>query len=97
MEIKGEFSAAVQLKWDKLERPSGQQIDLLVGSEVAHLHPVHTETVGKMVVKTSMFGSGWVLNGAHEILECGLMELDRNIQLIRSGCFPSNRIVVKYT
>ena len=33
-QIKGEFSCKVQLQWDKMTRPSGQQIDLLVGSEV---------------------------------------------------------------
>ena len=95
--IKGDFSAEVQLNWDKLVRPSGQQIDLLIGSEVAHLHPVQKETVSRMVVKTSIFGSGWVLNGAHEMLECGNIELDRNIQIIRSGCYQSNKVVVKYS
>ena len=95
--IKEEFSSVVQLNWDKMVRPSGQQIDLLIGSEVAHLHPVQMETVGRMVVKTSIFGQGWVLNGAHEKIECGPLELDRNIQIIRSGCFRSNKVVVRYT
>ena len=36
--------------WDKMARPRGT-IELLVGSEVAHLHPTHHETVGKMVFK----------------------------------------------
>ena len=55
------------------------------------------ETVGRKVVKTSIFGNGWVLNGAHEKLECGPVEMDRNIQIIRSGCFNSNKIVAKYS
>ena len=29
-QIKGEFSAVVHLNWDKMARPSGQQIDLLM-------------------------------------------------------------------
>ena len=95
--IKGEFSAVAQLNWDKLARPAGQQIDLLIGSEVAQLHPVQEETVGRMVVKSSIFGDGWVLNGAHQDLECGTVEFDRNIQIIRSGCFRSNKIFIKYT
>ena len=38
--IKGEFSVTVQVNWEKLARPSGE-VDLLIGSEMAHLHPVH--------------------------------------------------------
>ena len=93
--IKGEFSVTVQLNWEKLARPGGE-VDLLIGSEMAHLHPVHMETVGRMVVKTSIFGQGWVLNGAHEAVDCGTVSFDRNVQIIRSGHYSSNRIVVKY-
>ena len=42
------------------------EVELLIGSEVAHLHPQYQETVGRMVVRKSIFGTGWVLNGAHE-------------------------------
>ena len=48
--IKFEFSVKIQNQWDKLARPEGE-VDLLIGSEVAHLHPTHMETAGKMVVK----------------------------------------------
>ena len=95
--IKGEFSTHVQLNWSKMERPSGVEIDLLIGSEVAHLHPVQLETVGRMVIKSSIFGSGYVLNGASENIECKTVELERNIQILRSGCFRSNKLVVSYT
>ena len=91
--IKGEFSTHVQLNWSKMERPFGLEIDLLIGSEVAHLHPKQLETVGRLVVKTSIFGSGYVLNGAHENIESKSVELERNIQILQSGCFRSNKLV----
>ena len=84
--IKGEFSYEVQISWDKMVRPVGE-VDILIGSEVAHLHPVHMETVGRMVVKKSIFGQGWVLNGAHEDIDCGPISFEKNIQIIRSGCY----------
>ena len=95
--IKADFSPAIKQSWDKLKRPSGREIDLLIGSEVANLHPVPLETVGRMVVKSSIFGTGLVLNGAHEGIKCNPVELECNIQIIRSGCFRSNKIVVKYS
>ena len=95
VKIKGEFSDTVQLNWDKMARPRGE-VDLLIGSEMAHLHPVKYETVSRMVVKTSIFGQGWVLNGAHEDVECGSVNFDRSVQIIRSGQFKSNRITVRY-
>ena len=94
--IKHEFSVAVRENWEKLSRPEGE-IELLIGSEVAHLHPVHYETVGRMVVKTTIFGSGWVLNGAHENIECEQVMFDRTVQIIRGGSFRSNRITVQYS
>ena len=94
--IKGEFSYEVQISWDKMARPVGE-VDILIGSEVAHLHPVHMETVGRMVVKTSIFGQGWVLNGAHEDIDCGPVSFDKSVQIIRSGSYRSNRIVVRYS
>ena len=45
-----------------------------------------------MVVKTSIFGSGWVLNGGHEKIICRQIELDRNILMLRSGFYRSNLI-----
>ena len=60
---KDVFSASVRRNWDKFARPAGE-VELLIGSEVAHLHPTHQETLGRMVVKKSIFGSGWVMNGS---------------------------------
>ena len=93
--IKFEFSVEVQNQWDKMARPEGE-VDLLIGSEVAHLHPTHMETAGKMVVKQSIFGTGLVLNGGHELLDCGSVEFERSVQIIRSGAFSTNKITVSY-
>ena len=94
--IKHEFSKEVQRNWSKFARPVGE-IEVLIGSEVAQLHPVHHETVGKMLVKKSNFGTGWVLNGGHERIMCGKVEFDGNVQVIRSGFFRSNKITITYT
>ena len=90
--VKSEFSVHVQANWNKLERPHSCEIDLLIGSEVANLHPVTYETRGRMVVKSSIFGSGYVLNGAHEDIKCSQTDFDQNIQIIRSGCYSSNKV-----
>ena len=50
-----------------------------------------------MVVKTTIFGQGWVLNGAHEDIVCDQIMFDRNVQIIRGGSFRSNRITVQYS
>ena len=93
--IKHEFSEEVKMNWDKFARPTGE-VELLIGSEVAHLHPQYQETVGKMVVRQSIFGTGWVLNGAHEGIVCAPVDFHGNLQIIRTGCFRSNRVVVSY-
>ena len=93
--IRHEFSEVVKRNWDKFSRPTGE-VELLIRSEVAHLHPRHFETVGNMVVRKSIFGSGWVLNGAHEGIDSSLVEISRDVQVVRLGCFRSNRIVVSY-
>ena len=94
--IKNEFSQEVQNNWERMQRITGE-VELLIGSEVAHLHPVHHETVGMIVVKKSIFGSGWVLNGSHEGIICGQVNFDKTVQLLRSGCYRSNRITVRYS
>ena len=94
--IKYQFSQTVQASWSRLARPTGE-IEVLIGNEVAHLHPTHYETVGNMVVKRSQFGTGWVLNGGHEDIVCGPVEFAGNVQVIRSGFYRSNKIAVTYS
>ena len=93
--IKHEFSKEVQENWGKVQRETGE-VDILIGSEVAHLHPSKFETVGKMVVKKSKFGSGWILNGSHEGIVTSPVKFGNTVQLLRSGCYRSNRISVTY-
>ena len=49
-----------------------------------------------MVVKQSIFGTGLVLNGGHELLDCGTVVFERSVQIIRSRAFSSIRITVSY-
>ena len=56
------------------------------------MHPVHLETRGHMTVKSSIFGDGFVLNGAHEELICSQVKFEKNVQIIRSGCYSSNKV-----
>ena len=93
--IQNEFSGDIQQHWGDFARPIGE-IELLIGSEVANLHPQHFETVGGLVVKQSVFGTGWVLNGAHQGIICSPVEISRQLQIIRTGCFRSNRIVASF-
>ena len=46
----------------KLARDSGQ-IDLLLGTDLASLHPVKVATVGQLVIMKSVWGTGWTLMG----------------------------------
>ena len=39
-EIRNEFSEGIQQHWGDFARPTGE-IELLIGSEVANLHPQH--------------------------------------------------------
>ena len=71
------FSPKLQERWlDWGVRPEGA-VQLLVGSEVAHLHPKLEEVVGNMVTKSSIFGSGMVLNGGQPSVHRKRMEFDR--------------------
>ena len=96
--IKYLFSQKIQDRWlDCGVRPKGA-VQLLVGSEVAHLHPKFEEVVGNIVVKSSMFGTGLVINGGHPDVHSKRMEFDSSVAAIRQGKFAQvNRISVKYT
>ena len=97
--IKNEVAEKLGLWGDPVTLELGTvngEVELLIGSEVAHLHPQYQETVGRMVVRKSIFGTGWVLNGAHEDIACAPVDFNGNLQIIRTGCFRSNRVVVSY-
>ena len=96
--VKHMFSDEMQEKFlDWGVRPSGQ-VELLVGSEVAHLHPTADETVENLVIRRSIFGTGLVLNGGHSSIRSEKVKFDSTIGAIRQGKFVKvNRITVRYT
>ena len=96
--VKSMFSAEMQERWmDWGVRPSGA-VQLLVGSEVAHLHPKSKETVENLVIKTSIFGTGLVLNGGHPSIKTEKVKFDSTVGAIRQGNFVKvNKVTVKYT
>ena len=83
--IKHYFSEEVQKEWMAIsQRPTGQ-IELLVGSEVAGIHPVPHETAGDLVVMKSIFGDGWTMYGHHPDLNCCRIEFSSEVSTIRLG------------
>ena len=98
--LKYEFSPAVQEVWEGLvSRPAGRSVDLLVGSESISLHPVCMEVSGNMMVRKSIFGDGFVLNGTHPELQTTRVKFSDTAAAIRLGSFDLNvsRISVKFT
>ena len=49
----------------KLERTGGE-LDLLVGSDLAHLHPKAVAEVGSLSLLKSKFSTGWTMMGHHK-------------------------------
>ena len=77
--VKYMFSDKMQEKFlDWGVRPSGQ-VELLVGSEVAHIHPTADETVENLVIKKSIFGTGLVLNGGHPSIRTEKVKFDSTV------------------
>ena len=96
--VKSLFSTKMQKQWDNWGRRPEGPVQLLVGSEVAHLHPVVKEIAGSLVIKESMFGTGLVLNGGHQEIKSKKLEFDSTVAAIRQGKFVKvNRVAVKYT
>ena len=83
--VKYEFSPQIQEKWqDIIDRPSGE-IDILVGSEVAGLHPRIAEVQGNLVVMTSQFGTGWTIYGNHPTFPDQKITFSAETRAIRAG------------
>ena len=97
-EVKYLFSKQMQKQWEDWGvRPEGA-VQLLVGSEVAQLHPIAKEVVGNLVIKISQFGTGLVLNGGHSVIKSQKLEFDSTVAAIRQGKFVKvNRVTVKYS
>ena len=57
-----------QAALDELRRPDGN-VDVLVGINVASLHPTVVDLAGNLRLLKSRFGKGWVLDGTHPSIE----------------------------
>ena len=79
------FSKSVQSKWSWLaDRPEGE-IELLIGSEMAGLHPDTLEKVGDLKVMKSQFGHGLLLTGRHPSISVEGVYWPENVSAIRQG------------
>ena len=66
--VKKLFSKSARKKWDWLaDRPEGE-IELLIGSEMAGLHPDTLEKVGDLKIMKSQFGHGFLLTGRYTFI-----------------------------
>ena len=75
----------MQRKWDLIaDRPQGD-LELLVGSELAGLHPELLEKSGDLRVMKSQFGNGYLLNGRHQGIKVEEIAWAENISAIREG------------
>ena len=99
-EVQMEFSDKVQSMWSQLEdRPSGE-IDVLIGQKACGLHPTDLEARVNLKVMSSMFGSGYLLAGAHPAIrskKIGWNEAVTNIRFSsqQKSKLPPTQIVNK--
>ena len=85
MGVKKLFSKSAQKKWDWLaDRPEGE-IELLIGSEMAGLHPDTLEKVGDLKIMKSQFGHGSLLTGRHTSISVEGVYWPENLSAIRQG------------
>ena len=85
--VKTLFSMETQQKWSWLaDRPEGD-IELLVGSELAGLHPDTLEKVGDLKVMKSQFGHGLLLTGRHPSISVESVFWPESVSAIRQGRF----------
>ena len=59
------LESGVSLAKEKFEFPSGT-LDLLIGTDIASIHPTAVHTIDNLVIMSSQFGSGWTLMGHNE-------------------------------
>ena len=102
--VKLLFSDKLRRQWEKVTaRPRGE-IQLLVGSEVASLHPIQEEAVDELVIAKSQFGDGWAIHGTHDKLKANQVDFDEDVEAIRAGGFRIlecgkiyNEVTLSYT
>ena len=85
MAVKKLFSKSAQKKWDWLaDRPEGE-IELLIGSEMAGLHPDTLEKVGDLKIMKSQFGHGFLMTDRHPSILVEGVYWPENVSDIRQG------------
>ena len=73
----------------KLDREEGE-LDLLMGTDLAHLHPMSVANVDQLVLMRSMFSTGWTVMGHHK----ELVELESKQVGVRVNVCAVERIKV---
>ena len=98
--VKHLFDEAVQKWWDCIDnRPSGE-IDILLGENYSGIHPTDWVVQENLRIKSSIFGSGYILSGSHPSIVSGQIEWNENVAHIRNcssdnKLFGVNRISIK--
>ena len=97
-DLKMEFSTQVQERWELIcSRPEGRKVELLVGSEVAGLHPTYLEEVGDLVVLKTRFGTGYTMYGTAPGLAVEKLEWSATASAMRMGGLAINQLKLSYT
>ena len=99
-DVKHLFDERVQKLWDCIDnRPSGE-IDMLLGENYSGIHPTDWVVQGNLRIKSSMFGSGYVMTGSHPSIVSQQIQWNENVAHIRSCSYDNkqfgvNRISIK--
>jgi hypothetical protein len=80
-------------------RPSGE-VDILIGENVCGLHPSDWVVNGNLKIKSSKFGSGYVMTGAHSSIKSQAISWNESVAHIRNYSakrpeFSVNRVSIK--
>ena len=91
-EVKKLFSSKVQAVWCEIsERPVGD-IDVLIGNNILGIHPRDFECEMNLRVKSSLFGSGFVLTGSHPSIKSDEIVWSEEVAALRHSV---NHIKIK--
>ena len=83
--LKPLFSDKVQKAWTNvMDRPT-KEIEILVGSEVANIHPEKVEAVDNLIISKSLFGTGWAIHGHHEDIKGEHVSFSEEVSEIRQN------------
>ena len=77
------FSSSVQSVWDEISKRPVGEIDVLIGSNILGIHPCDLECEMNLRVKSSLFGSGFVLTGSHPSIKSDEIAWSKEVAAIR--------------